>query len=452
MLPLQTFRAFISRHQLFEPDQKILLAVSGGKDSLLMVHLFKQAGLHFGIAHCNFQLRAEESMRDEAFVKMLAATLDVPFHVTHFNTKAYAKAHRCSTQMAARDLRYTWFEEIRAAEGYEAIALAHHQNDAIETMLINLSRGTGISGLHGIAPKRERLIRPLLFLSREDIETLIEKENIDYVEDSSNLSDHYARNKIRLHVIPQLKAINPGLEQTFAQNMQRFQEAEMIIQQTVLSLRSKLLEETPTGVSIQIDAIRTLNPQKLLCYELLKSYNFNESLTLELLAALDKQTGTSFYSSTHRITLDRHRLIITPLAAQQTGAEGEQGPGINQIVHPASRQIDLPNHVLNIRYAEGNSYNTDGKAYVDHELLIYPLILRTRQPGDVFVPLGMKTHKKLSDFFIDEKVPLPEKDKIPLLINGNGDIIWVAGMRQDNRYKVTATTKKVAIFELKLKK
>ncbi|MGN7203037.1 tRNA lysidine(34) synthetase TilS [Pedobacter sp. SAFR-022] len=451
MLPLQSFRAFFSRHQLFEPDQKILLAVSGGKDSVLMVHLFKQAGLHFGIAHCNFQLRAEESMRDEAFVKMLAATLDVPFHVTHFNTKAYVKAHRCSTQMAARDLRYAWFEEIRAAEGYEAIALAHHQNDAIETMLINLSRGTGISGLHGIAPKRERLIRPLLFLSREDIETLIEKENIDYVEDSSNLSDHYARNKIRLHVIPQLKAINPGLEQTFAQNIQRFQEAEMIIQQTVLSLRSKLLEETQTCVSIQIDAIRTLQPQKLLCYELLKPYNFNESLTLEVLAALDKQTGTSFYSSTHRITLDRHRLIITPLAAKPSGAEWEQGPGINQIIHPASRQIDLPDHVLNIRYAEGNSYNIDGNAYVDHELLIYPLILRTRQPGDVFVPLGMKTHKKLSDFFIDEKVPLPEKDKIPLLINGNGDIIWVAGMRQDNRYKVTATTKKVAIFELKLK-
>lgn len=452
MLPLQSFRAFISRHQLFEPDQKILLAVSGGKDSVLMVHLFKQAGLHFGIAHCNFQLRAEESMRDEAFVKMLAATLGVPFHVTHFNTKAYAKAQRCSTQMAARDLRYAWFEQIRSAEGYEAIALAHHQNDAIETMLINLARGTGISGLHGIAPKRDRLIRPLLFLSRGDIETLIEKENIDYVEDSSNLSDHYARNKIRLHVIPQLKAINPGLEQTFAQNIQRFQEAEMIIQQTVLSLRNTLLEKTTNGISIKIDAIRTLNPQKLLCYELLKPYNFNESLTLEVLTALDKQSGTSFYSSTHRITLDRERLLITPLAAQQLGSEGEQGAGINQIVHPATQQIHLPNHVLNIRYAEGNSYNIDGKAYVDHDLLIYPLILRSRQAGDIFVPLGMKTHKKLSDFFIDEKVPLPEKDKIPLLINGNGDIIWVAGMRQDNRYKVTATTKKVAIFELKLKK
>jgi tRNA(Ile)-lysidine synthase len=451
MLPLQSFRAFISRHQLFEPDQNILLAVSGGKDSVLMVHLFKQAGLNFGIAHCNFQLRAEESQRDEAFVRMLAATMEVTFHVTHFNTKAYAKAQRCSTQMAARDLRYAWFEEIRAAEGYEAIAVAHHQNDAVETMLINLTRGTGISGLHGIAPKRDRLIRPLLFLSREAIETLIGKENIGYVEDSSNLSDHYARNKIRMHVIPQLKAINPVLEQTFAQNIQRFQEAEMIIQQTVLSLRRKLLEESPTGISIQIDAIKALNPQKLLCYELLKPYNFNESLTLEVLTALDKQTGTSFYSSTHRVTIDRHRLMITPLEGQHTTIQAGPDTGLNQLIHPAARQVELPMHLLNISYTEGNSFSRDGKAYVDHELLIYPLVLRSRQPGDVFVPLGMKTHKKLSDFFIDEKVPLPEKDKIPLLINGNGDIIWVAGMRQDNRYKVTATTKKVAIFELKLK-
>ena len=451
MLPLQSFRAFISRHQLFEPDQKILLAVSGGKDSVLMVHLFKQAGLNFGIAHCNFQLRSEESMRDEAFVKMLAATLDVPFHVTHFNTKAYAKAQRCSTQMAARDLRYAWFEQIRTTEGYEGIALAHHQNDAIETMLINLTRGTGISGLHGIAPKRDRLIRPLLFLSREDIEALIEKENIDYVEDSSNLSDHYARNKIRLHVIPQLKAINPVLEQTFAQNIQRFQEAEMIIQQTVLSIRTKLFEESPTGVSIQIEAIKALNPRNLLCYELLKPYNFNESLTNEVLSSLEKQSGTSFYSSTHRVTLDRHRLMITPLEGQPASSEPASVLGINQLIHPAAQQVVLSRHLLNIRYAEGNGYNRDGNAYVDHDLLIYPLVLRSRQPGDVFVPLGMKTHKKLSDFFIDEKVPLPEKDKIPLLINGNGDIIWVAGMRQDNRYKVTATTKKVAIFELKLK-
>ena len=442
MLPLQSFRSFISRHQLFKPDQKILLAVSGGKDSVLMVHLFKQAGFDFGIAHCNFQLRADESQRDEAFVKLLAASLDVPFHVTHFNTKAYAKAHRSSTQMAARDLRYQWFEQIRGQEGYEAIALAHHQNDAIETMLINLTRGTGISGLHGIAPKREHLIRPLLFLSREDIEALIQREQIDYVEDSSNGTDHYARNKIRLKVIPQLKSINPSLERTFAQNIQRFQEAETIIQQTVSDLRKRILQESPTGLRLKMEDLRTLNPQKLLCYELLKPFSFTESLVGELLNALDKQSGTSFYSTSHRITLDRQQLIITPIEATATS---------NCMIHPADAHIDLSHHRLNIQYMEGSAFFKDGKAYVDYDLLIFPLVVRTRQAGDVFVPLGMKTHKKLSNFLVDEKVPLPEKDKIPLVLNGNGDIIWVGGMRQDNRYKVSATTKKVAIFELNLK-
>lgn len=442
MLPLQSFRSFISRHQLFKPDQKILLAVSGGKDSVLMVHLFKQAGFDFGIAHCNFQLRADESQRDEAFVRLLAATLDVPFHITHFDTKAYAKAHRSSTQMAARDLRYQWFEQIREQEGYEAIALAHHQNDAIETMLINLTRGTGISGLHGIAPKRDRLIRPLLFLSREDIEALIQKEQIDYVEDSSNGTDHYARNRIRHKVVPHLKAINPSLERTFAQNIQRFQEAETIIQQTVASLRSRIFKDSAAGLLVKIEDLRSLNPQKLLCYELLKPFNFTESLIGELLNALEKQSGTSFYSSTHRITLDRQQLIIT--AIESTAAS-------NGIIHPADKHIDLGYHSLHIQYAEGNSFFKDGKAYVDYDLLIFPLVVRTRQAGDVFVPLGMKTHKKLSNFLVDEKVPLPEKDKIPLILNGNGDIIWVGGMRQDNRYKVSATTKKVVIFELKLK-
>lgn len=451
MLPLQSFQAFILRHQLFRPDQKILLAVSGGKDSVLMAHLFKQAGYAFGIAHCNFKLRAEESMRDEAFVKMLAATLEVPFHVTHFETKAYAKAQRCSTQMAARALRYEWFEQVRAAEGYDVIALAQHQNDAIETMLINLTRGTGISGLHGIAPKRERLIRPLLFLNRENIENLISQHHIDYVEDSSNLSDHYARNKIRMHVVPQLKAINPSLEQTFAQNIQRFQETEMLVQERVKELKSQIVKSGPFGIQIALDDIRSLNPQKLLCYELLKSYDFSESLINEVLNALDQQSGTSFYSSTHRLTLDRQQLIITPLEAQQNMPPGAHPADVNRIIHPADAQIELPKHLLNIRYAEGNSYASDGRAYVDQDLLIYPLVLRSRQKGDVFMPLGMKTHKKLSDFMIDEKVPLPEKDHIPLLVNGNGDIIWVAGMRQDNRYKVSATTKKVAIFELKLK-
>jgi tRNA(Ile)-lysidine synthase len=442
MLPLQSFRSFISQHQLFNSGQRILLAVSGGKDSVLMVHLFKLAQIDFGIAHCNFNLRAEESQRDEAFVKSLAATMDVPFHLSHFNTKAYAKANRCSTQMAARDLRYQWFEEIRASESYDLIALAHHQNDAMETLLINLSRGTGISGLHGIAPVRGKLIRPLLFLTRSDIEQIINRENISYVEDSSNLSDHYARNKIRLNVIPQLKTINPNLEHTFFQNIQRFQDAEAIIQLTVDGIREKIVRETNLGVLIALQDIKALQPQKLLAYELLKPYGFNESLVLEVLHALEKQSGTSFYSNTHRITLDRQDLLITPI---------DENSITNLLIHPSDDIIQLRHAVIQIHYKQGNDFSSDGRAYVDAEKLIFPLVVRSRQPGDVFMPMGMKTFKKLSNFLVDQKVPLPEKDKIPLIINGNGATIWVAGMRQDDRFKVLPTTKKVAIFELKLR-
>jgi tRNA(Ile)-lysidine synthase len=442
MLPLQSFRSFISQHQLFNTADRILLAVSGGKDSVLMVHLFKLAGYEFGIAHCNFNLRAEESQRDEAFVKMLAATLDVPFHVTHFNTKAYAKANRCSTQMAARDLRYEWFEQIRAEKGYACISLAHHQNDAMETLLINLTRGTGVAGLHGIAPKRGRLIRPLLFLNRNDIEQIISRENIDYVEDSSNLSDHYARNKIRLNVIPQLKDINPNLEHTFALNIQRFQEVEAVIQLTVEKIRAEITKQSSTGITMSLAGIKSLHPRKLLCYELLKPYGFTESLVGELLESLDKQSGTSFYSETHRLTLDRLELLITPIAAQTIP---------NALIHPSDQYIELPKQTITIHYAAGNAFATDGNAYVDYDLLIFPLVVRSRQPGDVFMPLGMKTFKKLSNFLVDEKVPLPVKDQVPLIINGNGAIIWVGGLRQDNRFKVQPTTKKVAIFELRYK-
>lgn len=441
MLPLQSFRSFISQYQLFNSGQRILLAVSGGKDSVLMVHLFKHAEIDFGIAHCNFNLRAEESQRDEAFVKSLAANMDVPFFVTHFNTKAYAKANRCSTQMAARDLRYQWFEEIRVKEGYDFIALAHHQNDAMETVLINLSRGTGIAGLHGIAPLRGKLIRPLLFLTRSDIEQLIHRENLDYVEDSSNLSDQYARNKIRLKVIPALKDINPNLEHTFFQNIQRFQDAETVILLMVANIRSNILRTMSTGVFIAIADIKALNPQKLLTYELLKPYGFSESLVLEVLNALEKQSGTSFYSHSHRLTLDRQDLMITPITENAIPVK---------LVHPSDQLIELSHASIHILYEEGNGFLANGSAYVDADLLIFPLVVRSRQPGDVFMPMGMKTFKKLSNFLVDEKVPLPEKDKIPLIINGNGVIIWVAGMRQDDRFKVKASTKKVAIFELKL--
>jgi tRNA(Ile)-lysidine synthase len=441
MLPLRSFLAFIERNNLFNADQKVLLAVSGGKDSVLMAHLFKQAGLNFGIAHCNFRLRAEESLRDEAFVKQLAKSLAVPLYHKDFDTKAYAKAKHLSTQMAARELRYNWFEELRQAERYDYVALGQHQNDAIETVLLNLTRGTGISGLHGILPKRGTLIRPLLFLSANDIQTIVETNNISYVEDSSNSSDYYARNKIRLHVVPQLKAINPNLEHTFAQNIQRFSDTEEVVQQAVERYRATLIRPVKNGYALSIALLKQLHPQEFLLYELLKPFGFTASLVADLIDALDKQSGTSFFSISHRITINREDLLISAHSDAQ---------GTVLAIHAADRQVTFQKQELIISEASTVEFEKNkNKAFIDGDLLIFPLKLRSWQQGDSFKPLGMKTFKKLSNFLIDEKVPLPDKASVPLLINGNGEVIWIGGLRADDRYKVTSTTKKVIIFELK---
>jgi tRNA(Ile)-lysidine synthase len=443
MLPLQQFRDFIEQQKLFVQGNRILLAVSGGKDSVLMLHLFKAIGVDVGIAHCNFNLRADEAQRDESFVALLAKNLELPFHVTHFDTKKYAAENKISTQMAARDLRYNWFEEIRTTQGYDYIALAQHQNDAVETVLINLTRGTGISGLHGILPKRDRLIRPLLFLNRKQIEEIVRNNNIDFVEDSSNVSTNYTRNKIRLQVVPHLQEINPNLEKTFAENISRFAELETFLNVQVQKLESKILNKRADGIYIPLDEIAKLNPQKLLLYELLKAFGFGENVVQEILDSLKALSGTHFFSSTHQAIINRRDLVIVEKNTSVTS---------NQFIHPTTEKIAFGNDEISLRFTDEVKFEVNlNKAYVNADKLIFPLVLRNWQNGDKFIPLGMRNPKKVSDYFIDEKVPLHLKSTTPILINGNGEIVWIAGMRQDNRYKLTTATKKVAIFELKIK-
>jgi len=441
MLPLQDFKDYIHNNELFSANQKVLLAVSGGKDSVLMAHLFKQAGYNFGIAHCNFNLRGAESGRDEDFVCTLASGLGVPFHVTHFDTKNYAATYKVSTQMAARTLRYNWFEEIRNACGYIYIALAQHQDDVVETVLLNLTRGTGIAGLHGILPKRDKLVRPLLFLSRSRIDELIAAGQLDYVEDSSNQHTDYARNKIRHDVVPQLKAINPRLVLTFQQNAGRFAEAEQVLQNVVAALRKELFSTSVTIQYIALEKIRQLSPKQLLTFELFRPYGFSESVIADLLRSLDRQSGALFYSNTHCILIDRDQLIL-----YQPGEVYRQQL---RFIHPHDELILLPGHQLKISYAEQPFFErVPAKAFVDAGKLIYPLMIRNREPGDKFKPIGMNTFRKLSDFFIDLKIPVVDKDTIPVIVNGNGEIIWLAGLRQDDRYKITGDTGRIVILEL----
>lgn len=439
LLPLNEFIQFVSQNQLFTSKDKVLLAVSGGKDSVLMAYLFKQAGLDFSIAHCNFNLRGEEAQRDEAFVKGLATTLGVYFHVMHFDTTAYATENNISIQMAARTLRYDWFEQLCTENNYACVAVAHHQNDAIETLLLNLLRGTGISGMHGILPKRDKIVRPLLFLSRQQIDEWVNKNQISFVEDSSNLSSKYARNKIRLEVIPHLRQINPNLEETFAQNIERFAQTEKLLQHVVAKLREQILVKNGNHILINKKEVLSLDPQQLLFYELLLPYHFSAAVCEEILAHIDAQSGTSFYSKSHRLTVDRQQLIISAI---------EEDYPYFEIDHDGTFTI---NNIVKLRlsYSDHLSFDTrQAAAYVDADQLVFPLTVRVWKAGDKFKPLGMKQFKKLSDFFIDQKVPLPQKNETLVLVNGNGEIIWLTGIRQDDRYKLTASTKKVAIFEL----
>jgi tRNA(Ile)-lysidine synthase len=441
MLPVKKFTAFIEQNNLFEHSGKVLAAVSGGMDSVLMIHLLKSAGFNFGIAHVNFQLRGSESAADEEFCKKLAEQCGVPFHTTKLDARSYAANNKISIQMAARDMRYPWFEQVRQQHGYSATAVAHHQNDTIETILLNLTRGTGIAGLHGILPKNGALVRPLLFLTREDIQRLIIENGYDYVEDSSNSSVKYARNKIRHEVIPKLKELNPALESTFENNLKHFKDMEVLLEMKLHELRATLFVPHGDELHLALAAIKKLEPKRLLLFNLLQEYGFNETVIDDLIASLDKHSGRVFESVGYQLILDRDKLILIEntetkwqtVAIDSTGHSLIYGAYKLTMLHDDSPLIIRDNPMA---------------VAVDANLLIYPLIMRRWQQSDYFYPLGMKTRKKLSDFFINQKVPLHLKNEIPLLINGNGEIIWIGGYRPDERYKVSKNTKKVTIFEL----
>ena len=433
---------FIKQHALFMSEEPILLAVSGGRDSVLMAHLFNEAGFNFGIAHCNFNLRDLESEKDEQFTSDLALELDVPFFSSSFDTLKHSKQHHVSIQMAARDLRYQWLEEIRSDFDYQYIAIAQHQNDVMETMLLNLTRGTGIAGMHGILPKKGRIIRPLLFLKRDEIDKMVADKGIVYREDSSNLSTKYARNKIRLEVIPVLKELNPSLEETFESNRKRFEELEIVLEKRLADLKSQLFNLVkPDEYEIDLQGLKKLDPADTLLYGLFHPFAFTESTLQDFKRSWDGEPGKIFSSVSHDLFLDRERIIL----AKKKGS--------------LESAVNIKDHVTSLNWNE-KKYKA-GTILIDHfilskeksvaqldfDLLNFPLTLRKWNEGDRFQPLGVKGTKKLSDFFIEQKVPLIRKKDIGILENGNGDILWIAGFRIDERYKIKSNTKKVFIFE-----
>jgi len=435
------FRNFILDNKLFESDARILLAVSGGIDSMAMAHLFLSIGMHPAVAHCNFSLRGSESDLDEVFVRDFAASHNLPFHSIRFDTKEYARSGKISVQMAARELRYEWFEKIRKENNYDLIAIAHNLNDNIETLLINLIRGTGITGLSGIRPAGNSVIRPLLFATRQKISEYCNENGIVYREDRSNAETKYTRNKIRHLVIPVLREINPSVEDTLNETAQRFASLDKIISDFIDNLiRMTSVAEGDTIV-FSVNKLTELNPGRALLFELFSRYGVTGSGSSDLLRILNGKTGKKIITPTHRIVKNRDELIVSPARGSESAdyliSKTGDFTGIPGVL--SAEIIDIGQDFIIPR--------DNCVACIDLGKAGFPFILRGWRRGDFFYPLGMNKKKKLSDFFTDRKYSLPEKEKARIL-ESDGKIVWLLGERPDDRFKVTASTSKVLLIRV----
>ncbi|QHS58914.1 tRNA lysidine(34) synthetase TilS [Chitinophaga agri] len=432
---LTGFKIFIEKEQLFAPDQSLLLAVSGGLDSVVMAHLFKAAGFRFAIAHCNFQLREAESVRDESFVKTLADVLQVPFHHIRFDTLTYTESKRVSIQVAARELRYEWLEETRTKAGYSFIVTAHHMQDSVETLLMNLSKGTGISGLHGILPAQGKIIRPLLFAQKEDLLAYAQENGISYVEDSSNLTTKYTRNFFRHKVIPVMQEANPGTVPNIAASIARFREAEVLYQQALEKHVRRLVEQKGNMYMVPVLKLQKTIPMQTVAWEIFRKYGCTPPQLPQVLELLDSTSGKIVETATHRIIRDRQWLLITPLVETEAAVI---------VIEKDRSVVATANGILRLRTVVRKEQTpipaSAAIACLDKASLQYPLLLRRWRQGDYFYPLGMRKKKKLSRFFIDQKLSVPQKENIWVL-ESSKRVVWIVGLRIDDRFKVTQHTK-----------
>ncbi len=437
---LDLFEKYVSDNKLFTPANKILLGVSGGIDSVVMTDLFIRKKINIGIAHCNFQLRGNESEDDQKFVEDLAENIDIPLYIKKFDTKEYARNNNLSVQMAAREMRYEWFNEIKQKHGYMYIAIGHNLDDAIETFFINLLRGTGIRGLTGIRPKNMNIVRPLLFATRKEILQYSQERKIKFREDSSNKETKYIRNKIRHHIIPELGKISPDFNITMIETFERLKETETILRKSVEKTRSDLLTESSGKQLIDIDKLKTVRPLNTVLYEIIKDYGFNYQTVKNIISGLNGIPGKKFFSATHRIVKDRKYLIIT---------DNKRSDFKLTMVDDGVAEIEYPVPLTFSRFVRPENYYIpkDKKwAVIDAGKVSFPMKLRKWKQGDRFIPLGMKNSKKLSDFFTDQKLSVPDKEDIWLLISGS-QIVWIVNFRIDDRVKVDDNTNDILLIE-----
>jgi len=464
---------YISNQRFLKSDSKILAAVSGGIDSMVMLILLHHAGINVVVAHCNFGLRGDESNLDEAFVRSEADKLGIPCRIEHFETTSYAVQNGLSIQMAARELRYRWFHELSVQEGFDAIAIAHNRDDRIETLFINLARGTSIRGLTGIRPMNGEIIRPLLFASRKEIEDYAKTHGVNFREDSSNATDKYARNYIRHHVIPGLEPYFPGIQQNLDRSIDHFSAVELFYNEAIERYKNEIVTVKDDLMYIDLQSLNKSPSPPTLLHEILKPFGFSNSIAAEILQGcylstnytnlheslhpdnhLNKislfrvnswtpktpSTGKQYSSVTHRVIHDRKSLILQKL---------ENEPQKEYLIDEHTLYISIPIRLEIDKFDKYSGFMPDTNpniACLDGEKLQYPLLLRKWKHGDKFCPLGMKKMKKLSNFFIDAKLSLIEKERSWLLVS-EGRIAWIVGWRIDDRFKITDETSIVVKFK-----
>jgi tRNA(Ile)-lysidine synthase len=411
---------------------RLLLAVSGGLDSVVLAHLCRRSKLDFALAHCNYNLRAEESDEDERFVRELAETLEAELFTENFDTLAYAEEERVSVQMAARELRYSWFQDLAATKGFDYVLTAHHANDDLETFLINLVRGTGLEGFTGIKSESRNLVRPLLACSRKEIEGFATANNISWRDDSSNRSSKYLRTKIRHEIVPVLEEINPQILKSFRQTQSHLRENFDLVEDYTALLYGQIVSPSEFGYQLDIAILEKIPNTKAVLYQLLKAFAFTE--WDDVYNLLTAQPGKVVFSPTHRLIKDRDVLILTKINIDKK----EQSYSIPE----GEEIVMLPVGTLSIQETSKINEVPPSTIYVAKEKLKFPLELRKWQKGDYFYPLGMKGKKKLSDFFKDKKLSLPQKENCWLLCSGD-EIVWVVNYRADARFSITDPSQQI---------